>query len=194
LKKSKKEERIIFLEGKKVILRPLNKRTDLEKTVKWINDPDVRQFVSNFLPVAEQEEEKWFDNRRDNDIVLIIETKDGKSIGTMGLHKIDYRNGLAITGALIGEKDYWGKGYGTDAKMILLNYAFNVLNLRKIKSGALAFNGRSINYNKKCGYKEEGVLKKEIFVNGEYVDMVQLAVFKKDFLPLWKKYQNGSIK
>ena len=172
-----------------VILRPLDKEKDLENVTKWINDPEIRPFVSNFVPLTKKDEEEFFDRKKENERLVVIETKDGKSIGTMGLHKIDHRNGFAETGALIGEKDYWGKGYGTDAKMILLNHAFNTENLRKVLSSALAFNGRSIGYNKKCGYKICGKFEKHIFVNGEYVDLIHLVVWKEDFLPLWKKYQ-----
>lgn len=185
-----KKEKIIFLEGKKVILRPLDKKKDLEKCTKWINDSEVRQFISAYLPTTRKEEEEWFDKEKKDEIRLAIETKKGKFIGTIGLSKIDFRSGTATTGTCIGEKDYWGKGYGTDAKMILLDYAFNVLNLRKISSRAFAFNKRSINYSKKCGYQIEGTLKKDCFVNGKYVDAICLAVFKKDWSKIWKEYRN----
>jgi len=185
--------RVVFLEGKKVILRPLDKEKDLGVVIKWVNDPDLRQFVSFFLPSTKKQEEEWFDKKREDEIVLAIETKEGEFIGTIGLHKIDNRHRTATTGTLIGEKSFWGKGYGTDAKMILLNYAFNTLNLRKIKSQAYVTNQRSVNYSKKCGYKVEGTLKKDLFINGDYVDVVCLAVFRKSFKRVWRNYQqNGS--
>lgn len=194
MKKPKKEKRIIFLEGKKVILRPLDKEKDLEKCLRWINDPEVRQFISAFLPRNKKQEEEWFDRDDKDGVRLAIETKKGGFIGTISIGGIDYRHGIGEVGIIIGEKDYWNRSYGTNAAMILINYAFNVLNLRKVKWRALEFNKRSINCAKKCGHKLEGVLKKEIFANGKYVDMVCLAVFKEDFLPLWKKYQNGLLK
>ncbi len=191
MKKSKKEERIIFLKGKKVVLRPLNKETDLEKCLKWINDVEIRNFISAFLPKTKKQEEEWFD-KEDDGVKLAIETKDGEYIGNISFFGLDYRHGIAEVGIFIGEKKYWNNGYGTDAVMILLDYGFNVLNLRKVKWRALVFNERSVNCSKRCGHKVEGIFKKEIFTNGEYVDMVCLAVFKKNFLPIWKKYQNGS--
>ncbi|MBA7717010.1 Spermidine N(1)-acetyltransferase [subsurface metagenome] len=193
MKKSKKEERIIFLEGKKVVLRPLNKEKDLERCLRWINDVEIRNYITAFLPKTKKQEEEWFD-KEDDGVKLAIEIKDGECIGNISFSGLDYRHGIAEVGIFIGEKEYWNNGYGTDAVMILLNYGFNVLNLRKIKWRALGFNKRSINCAKKCGYRTEGTLKKEIFTNGEYVDMACLAVFRKDFLPLWKKYQNGSLK
>ncbi len=183
------KEKIIFLKGKKVNLRPLKKHTDLNKCLRWINDPEVRCFLSSYLPVSEQKEIEWFDEKDENKIRLAIETKKGKFIGNIVLERINYRNRTATTGIIIGEKEYWGKGYGTDAKMTLLNYAFNVLNLRKIYSQVLAFNKRSINYSKKCGYIIEGIFKKDCFVNGKYVDTICLAVFKQDWLKTWEEYK-----
>lgn len=121
MKEKHEQQRIIFLEGKKVILRPLNKDTDLPKAVLWMNDPEVRQFIARVNPLTLAEEEKWFDNlaNRDSDILLAIETKKGRHIGILGLHHIDRVNRVAGHGISIGEKDCWGKGYGTDAGMTL---------------------------------------------------------------------------
>lgn len=185
------KNRTIFLRGKKVVLRPLNKQTDLEKVYKWINDPDVRYFVSAIFPQTIKQEEDWLDSmgKDKNNIVLAIETLDGDFIGTIGLHGIEWHNGVATTGALIGEKKFWNKGYGTDAKMILLNYAFNVLGLRKICSRVFFFNKRSLNYSLHCGYKIEGRRRKQVLRNGKYCDIIELGLFKKDWLSHWRKYR-----
>ncbi|MCI0330170.1 MAG: GNAT family N-acetyltransferase [candidate division Zixibacteria bacterium] len=191
-KKAKsKSSKLVFLKGKKTILRPLRKATDFELCLRWINDPEVNQYLLVHFPVTEKKEEEWFDKVANNpkEVILGIETLDGKLIGTMALHNINGKDRTAATGALIGEKKYWGKGYGTDAKMTLLDYAFNTLNLRKINSSVYAFNKRSLKYNLKCGYKIEGVRKKQIFRNGKYNDEIIIAVFKEDWLPFWKKYR-----
>ncbi len=82
-----------------------------------------------------------------------------------------------------------GQGYGTEAKMLLLDYAFNTLNLRKVCSTVLAFNGRSQRYNEKCGYVVEGVQKAQVFRDGSYHDLILMAVFRDDWLPVWREYQ-----
>lgn len=187
------ENPVVFLKGKKVSLRPVEK-TDLPQIVRWINDPEVRLFLESWLPQSSADEEKWIESlgkRKDTNIVLAIETVQGKHIGLMGLHNIKWRDRVADTGAMIGEKEFWGKGYGSEAKILLLEYAFNTLNLRKICSAAYAFNARSINYSLKCGYKEEGRQRGHIFRAGEYHDKVLLAIFQEDFLPVWEKYQKG---
>lgn len=190
--------KIVFLKGHKVILRPPNKETDLDDCLRWINDPEVRIFIYPYFPVLKEEEAEWFDKLKDkkDEIHLAIETvKEEKFIGIMGLNQIHWQNRTATTGAFIGEKDYWGKGYGTDAKMFLLDYAFNTLNLRKISSSVISFNKRSLNYSLHCGYKIEGRKKKQFFKDGRYYDEIILGLFKNNWLPIWKKYQKiGRIK
>jgi RimJ/RimL family protein N-acetyltransferase len=190
------EQRVIFLRGQIVNLRPLAK-ADVPQLTLWINDPDIRQFIVNIFPQTEKNEEDWF-NRLGSDesnIILGIETLDGTLIGTMGLHRIDWINRTATTGALIGNKEYWGRGFGTDAKMALLEYAFNTLNLRKICSEAYAFNKRSVHYSLHCGYKIEGKKRKQVFKNGKYWDVIQLGLFKEEWEPIWKRYnKNGKIR
>jgi len=188
MKEENNNQKIVFLKGKKVILRPLEER-DAERCQRWINDPEVALYLSQHRPITLTEEKKWVMSGSSKDsISLAIETLDGVHIGNMGADSIKWIDGTAITGAVIGEKEYWGKGFGTDAKMQLLNYLFNTLNLRKICSVAYAFNERSIAYSLHCGYKEEGRRRKHVFRNGEYHDIVDLALFKEDWLPYWKKY------
>ena len=181
---------VVFLKGKRgTVLRPLAE-SDLPNIVRWINDPDVRQYIMNAYPRTERFERDWYEKYSkpsDTDVVLVIEV-GGKAIGTMGIHGIDFKSGTATTGALIGEKEYWGKGHGTDAKMALLDYAFNTLGLRKICSRVLAFNERSLAYSLHCGYKIEGRLRKHALRHGVYYDEIVLGLFKEEWLPYWKKY------
>jgi RimJ/RimL family protein N-acetyltransferase len=140
-----------------------------------------------------EDELKWFEGlneRKPSDIVFAIVLKESDElIGTMGLHGVDFRNGTAKTGSFIGNKKYWGKGFGTEAKMILLEYAFNTLNLRKICSVVYDYNGRSKRCLEKCGYHEEGILKQHQFRNGSYHDAFQMAVFRDEFFPFWETYR-----
>lgn len=182
---------VIFLKGKKTILRPLNKETDLQSCLRWINDQEVIQYISVYLPSSKQDEEKWFDNlqKRKEDVVLGIETLDNAFIGITGLHNINWKDRTAVHGVLIGEKKYWGRGYGTDANMVLLNYAFNTLNLRKICSSVIVFNERSINYHATCGYQIEGTRRRQVYKKGKYWDVIFLGVFKEEWLLASGKYQ-----
>jgi len=190
---TEKTHQVVSLNSKQVILRPIEK-TDLLLFQKWMNDQGTNKYLTSYLPKRIDDEEEWYKKTigSSTDIVFSI-VVGNKCIGTMGIHCINYRNGTAITGAFIGEAEYRCKGYGSEAKMLLLNYAFNTLNLRKIKSSVLDFNKRSAAYSKKCGYRVEGKLKKEVFINGRYADLIQLAVFKKWWEPLWKKFKNEKM-
>ena len=186
----KKEKQIIFLKGRKTILRPPKKETDLENAVSWLNDQEVRKFVSCYLPISFKQEEGYFNKLGEDDknIHFSIDTLRGKHIGFMGIHGIDWLVGHATTGALIGDKNYWGKGYGTDAKMLLLEYAFHSLNFKKLKSSVISYNKRSIAYSLHCGYKEIGRRKCEFFREGKYWDEVILEVFREEWELIRKNF------
>jgi len=182
--------RIVFLRGRKVVLRPVEER-DIPKMQRWINDQESIRGTLQFLPVSETGEREWLERIRKDPhaILLAIETHEGRHIGNIGLFSISWRDGTAHTGILIGEKDCRGKGYAKDAKMILLSYAFLTLNLRKICSSSLEFNAASLHYNLKCGYKEEGRRRQQFYRDGRYWDEIKIAVFREDWLPLWERYQ-----
>lgn len=181
---------VVFLEGKTVNLRPLSKE-DVPTITRWINNPRVRQFVATTFPQSEKQEEEWVNKlgSDEKNIVLCIETKEGRPIGVMGVHKINWVWRTCETGALIGEEECWGKGYGTDAKMHLLDYIFNTLGLRKVCSTVIAYNERSLRYSLHCGYKVEGKLRKQVFRKGKCWDLIHLGLFKEEWQPVWKKYQ-----
>ncbi|MDQ5969246.1 MAG: hypothetical protein QG579_403 [Patescibacteria group bacterium] len=183
-------QKVVFLTGRIVNLRPLQK-SDIPALTRWINDPDVREFVTNSFPQTEKREESWYEKlgSDEKNIVMGIETKDGVLIGTMGIHNVNWIDRTGTTGALIGEKEYWNRGFGTDAKMVLLEYAFDTLNLRKICSDVISYNKRSLHYSLHCGYRIEGKRRKHVWRNGKFCDIIQLALFKEDWLPIWKKYR-----
>lgn len=177
-----------FLVGSKTILRPVE-LSDAPTLTRWMNDPVTRLYLTRRLPLTELNEKSFIEkistlSVAPSSIVLIIEDKEcRKPVGVMGLHDIHWINRKAVTGTVIGEESYRGKGYATDAKMILLKYAFEDLGLHKITSHAFAANQKSIDYSKRCGYKVEAILRDEIFHEGTWVDMVSLACFYDD----WKE-------
>ena len=186
-------KRVVFINGKRLYLRPPCE-SDLPNFVRWFNDPEVWIFLNRIYPMTEISEKKWLEKlaERMNDIVLVIvlkgrTPKQDRPIGTIGIHGIERESRTATTGAVIGEKDFWGKGYGTEAKMVLLEYTFNTLNLRKIYSRVLAINPRSRAYSEKCGYVLEATLPKAHFREGCYVDEYILAVYADAWRALWKK-------
>jgi RimJ/RimL family protein N-acetyltransferase len=75
--------------------------------------------------------------------------------------------------------------------MLLLDYAFNWLGLRKVTSTILSLNGASQKYAAKCGYRHMATIEQEHFREGKWIDEVQYVVFREDWLPLWEKYKQA---
>jgi RimJ/RimL family protein N-acetyltransferase len=176
------------LKGKKIVLRVVEKN-DLPSLLLWFNDPEVIQYLQFYLPLTELYEEKWLERNSlsEKDVVFVIEAimEDGslKPIGICGLHGIEWKNRRATIGIAIGDKEFWSNGYGTEAIKILIEYAFNELNLQRIESSAYDFHERSIAMQKKVGFQVEGRRRQAIFKNGRYVDEVMLGILKEE----WKK-------
>lgn len=187
------ELKSVFLAGRIINLRPFSK-DDIPTLTRWINDPEVREFVTVVFPNTAKQEEEWYNKlgSDDKNVTLAIETKDGNLIGSMGIHRINWIDRVGTTGAIIGEKEYWGKGYGTDAKMYLLDYAFNTLNLHKVCSAVIEFNERSLKYNLHCGYRIEGERREHVFKRGNYWKLIELGLFKEEWQPIWERYQQTS--
>ncbi|HUY62362.1 MAG TPA: GNAT family protein [Candidatus Paceibacterota bacterium] len=191
---TKDDGRVVFLEGRRAYLRP-PQESDIPLLLRWFNDPGVRKFLGRLYPMTEAQEKKFimrtFDEARNNLVFIIVlkgaSPERDRPIGTMGLHQIEWHNGVATTGAAIGEKSCWEKGYGTEAKMLMLEYAFNALNLRKIYSRVLATNHRSNAYSKKCGYTHVATLPERHFRDGRYVDEHILEVRAETWRALWER-------
>jgi RimJ/RimL family protein N-acetyltransferase len=157
----------------------------------WMNNPEITQFLLRNNPVSLREEEDWFErvSKPTNGYTLaIVENENGTLIGSMGIHQIDHKHGIAQTGAVIGREDCRNKGYGTEAKMLLLDYAFNELNLRKVYSYVIEFNRRSSRYSEKCGYVEEARLPKHYYRKGQYWDQIILAVHRENWEKIAQDY------
>ena len=186
------EPRVVFLRGPRgVVLRPLCRRTDFDLCVRGMNDPEVNQFLTRYLPLSEAEEEKWFERlaQSRDEILLAIEAPGGHYIGNLSLFSINWKNRTAMFGVSIFAKEYWSRGYGADAAMTMFDYAFNRLNLRKINSYFLAFNERSRRLHVALGMKQEGVRRKEDYFNGEYHDELLFGVFREEWEPAWQAYR-----
>ena len=110
-----------------------------------------------------------------------IETEKGVHIGNIGLHEIDYKDGKATLGIMIGEKGCWDQGYGTDAVRALLRFAFQELNLHRVSLEVFDFNERAIRCYEKCGFRKEGVLRESVFRSGRYQNEILMSILRQEF-------------
>lgn len=84
-------------------------------------------------------------------------------------------------GIFIGDKNYWNKGYGTDAMRILIRFIFEQMNINKIKLNVYEFNPRAVRCYEKCGFKKEGTLRQEIFRDGKYYDQYIMSILREEY-------------
>lgn len=174
------------IHGKKVKLRA-PEVNDIILINKWSNDPEIWSLLAGWhFPFSKRSTEEWIKNRNDNSMnghVFCIDAKDAGLIGTINLIDIDWKNKNAMTGMVIGDENYRGKGYALDALFALMRYAFMELGLNRLDAYMISYNKRSIRfYINKCGWVEEGRKEEWFFKNGSFHDKVIVGITKKQYL------------
>jgi len=181
----------IFLADDLVALVPLEDQ-HVPTMVRWINDQAVLQYLMIPGRCTEDQEREWLQNLRNSqsDIVLGITVReDGRHVGNVGLHSISPTNQHAEYGIMIGERDYWGKGLGTAAGRLMLDYGFNQLNLHRIHLRVFSFNPRGISSYEKLGFQHEGRLREHVFRNGVHHDEIQMGLMREEFNEKWQDWR-----
>ncbi len=171
--------------GKDVRLRAIE-REDIDRFVRWFNDPEVRRYLLMYEPMSRAKEERWFEERlsRKDDLLFALEVREGDRwvhIGNMGLHRIDWKNRVATLGIVIGEKEYWGKGYGTEAVKTMLRYAFHELGLNRVELETYSFNPRAQRCYQKAGFVREGIRRQALYRDGEFHDVITMGILRSEF-------------
>ena len=183
---------IIWRTGNKVTLCP-HREVDLLAYQRWINNPEITKHLAVTWPMQEKAQRVWLEQASTNcsdDLSLAIWTieETPRLIGNTAM-RINPTKQSADTGTLIGYKIDHGQGFATDAKMLLLAYAFQTRAMRKVTSKILSSNGASQRYAQKCGYRHMATIEQEHFRDGQWIDEAQYVVFRDDWLPLWEKYK-----
>lgn len=173
--------------GALVRLAPLDKPRHLDNALLWLNDPVVTAWtLIGDWPLGRLAEEAFFDTllRQEphtppSDVVFAVETADGGHVGFTGLHRIDWRNGVAVTGTVIGRRELWGRGLGTDTARVRSRYAFTVLGLRLLLSEVFVDNPASLRMLARVGYREVGRIPGRYFKGGAFRDVAWLALARE---------------
>ncbi|UCC16213.1 MAG: GNAT family N-acetyltransferase [Dehalococcoidales bacterium] len=176
-----------MLKGSKVTLRPVNK-SDVEYMTRWMSDAEVTRYITPYLPITEMAEEKYVEILSMNTegsiayfIIDAIERDHQKPVGAIELGDINTNDHCASFGISIGEKDYWSKGYGTEAAQLIIRYGFEQLNLHRISSVVFSFNERSLRLHTKVGFIQEGLRREAWYRDGEYHDEVLFGLLRKEW-------------
>jgi RimJ/RimL family protein N-acetyltransferase len=171
------------MQGKLVRLRAYEK-SDADALFRWFSDEDVTRWLGppNFPSRAHQERFIELASTPGDDAkYFAIETLDGKLIGDCGLRFIDWKSRKAEFFITIGEKPFWGKGFGSDALRIVIRLAFDKMNLNRLWLSVLVDNPRAVRCYEKCGFVREGLLRQESYVDGKYRDVLMMALLREDY-------------
>lgn len=175
------------IKGKIVTLRAMEEE-DQELLREMINDPDIEKMVGGYsFPVSKAQQLSWFhtnSNTQDN-IRLIIETKDDGPIGFANIVNIDWKNRSAFHGIKISNKKFRSRGIGTDTVMAIMKYTFEELQLNRLDGTIIKYNEPSKKlYCEKCGWQVEGIKRRAVFKLNEYHDEIMVGILRDEYFEL----------
>ena len=172
------------LAGTSVVLRrhvPANIRA----FQRWYADPEVVRLTRyQDGPMRPDEIERFFAARAlgvDSLAMAIHVAADDRLIGTCALSQLDADNGSALFHITIGEKDAWGRGYGTEATRLMIDHAFGGLGLHRIALTVFSFNERAIRSYRSCGFVVEGRAREAIWREGRWWDEIAMSMLDTDW-------------
>ena len=158
---------------------------EIEKFTEWMNDFQVTDYTGRTSQITTYSSEKEYlenaEKGTDKRTFNIVNLEDDKLIGTVGLEQIHWVERSAVLGIFIGDKDFRSNGYGTEAIKLLLEYGFKYLNLHSIRLDLLSVNERAHKCYLKCGFKDTGASREEIFLNGKYYDKLHMDILESEF-------------
>ena len=174
------------LTGKRVYLRPLAKE-DSVYLRKWSDDAEIRGLIGEVTSMSQADCEKFLeevcaDNSREWFVVVI--KKNDRVIGEAGLLRMFPAWRTTDVSVIIGEKEEWGKGYGTEAILLLLDYAFRHLDFHRVAIGVVGFNERALHFWEKVGFRREGIQRDGYYYDDKYYDFVTMSILEDEFREL----------
>lgn len=189
-----------FLEGEKVYLRSLVESDFSDKLMTWLNDKQVTYYLSRgSYPASALELKNEFlqlTSKKDEIVLAVCDGGSNEYIGLAGLHSVNSISRHAEFRILLGDMTSWGKGFGTEVCQLLVAYGFHILNLEKVWLGVNAANEKAYRSYIKSGFVEEGRLRKELYRNGSYHDIIRMSILREEYKgnsPKWTLGQKVEI-
>jgi RimJ/RimL family protein N-acetyltransferase len=172
--------------GERLRLRRVE-RDDVRKYHEWVNDPEVTEGLTLFLPMSIEDEERWYQNTLSRDtqerpFSIEVRTGDGwRLIGNCSFFDIEREVRCGEIGIMIGDKSMWNQGLGTEAMTLLLRIGFETLNLNRIFLRVNSDNLRAIRSYEKAGFILEGTLRQAVYKKGRYGDLHIMSVLRSEW-------------
>ena len=177
-----------LLRGELVRLTAENPEVVAGKLFHWNQDSEWFRFLDTDPPKQFSEkkvrefQEKQLEKESSNSLFFSIRTlQDDVLIGFVGLFDLFQYHGDSLVAIALGESNYWGKGYGTDAMQIMLRYSFGELNLRSVGLIVFEYNPRAIRSYEKIGFVYEGRIRGAILREGKRWDFLYMGLLREEW-------------
>ncbi len=177
-----------MITGELIRLRAIEE-DDLPRFVTWLNDPEVLRNLLIYTPMSFAQEKSWYAEMLKQHVdvqPLCIDVKtsnEWEHAGNISFANLNTHDHSAEVGIFIGRKDLWGKGYGTEAMRLMVDYGFRQLNLNRIYLHVFETNPAGIRSYEKAGFSLEGRLREARFTDGHYIDILVMSILKSE----WQK-------
>jgi RimJ/RimL family protein N-acetyltransferase len=158
--------------------------SEYSRLLDW--DP-ARRFSSQ---TVQKNVEKLYDNSDIYSFTIRLLEND-RIVGGIGLDGVDWAHRDSFVGIGLGEKEDWGKGYGTDAMKVILRYAFTELNLRRVSLDVFEYNPRGVRSYEKAGFSIEGRVRGQILREGRRWDVIFMGILREEWLKMQE--QKGEL-
>jgi len=173
--------------GEDVRLRAIE-RDDLPRFVAWLNLPEVRRGLALYLPLSLAEEERWYEGMLQSppdERPFAIDVRQGEAwehVGGTSLMRIDPRARHAEVGIHIGDTHIWNQGVETRAMRLILRHGFETLNLNRVYLRVYEDNAQALAVYRRLGFREEGRLRQDRFLEGRYWDTLLMGLLRAEWL------------
>jgi diamine N-acetyltransferase len=178
-----------FLSGEKVYLRSIEP-DDLALLHNWANDPETRGLTGEIRPSTYAATLEFYQKVQvdENRVWLAVVSRDtNQVIGETGLLRMFPAWRTTDWSLIIGEKAVRGKGYGTEAAQLMLNYAFGHLNFHRVAIGVVGFNTKALRFYEQLGFQREGIQRDGYYYDHQYHDFVMMSMLAHEFLEKQKE-------
>lgn len=178
-----------LLHGELVRLTAENPEVMAGAFSRWNQDSEWLRLLDTDPPrlLSEKKWREWLEKDLEkaasDDIFFAIRKREDEAlIGFIGLFDLSRQHGDTLVAIALGERQYWGKGYGTDAMRVMLRYAFSELNLRRVGLIVFEYNPRAMRSYEKAGFIPEGRIRGAILREGQRWDWLYMGMLRDEWL------------
>lgn len=182
---------VSLFEGELVRLAAGNAETDTEAIARWSRDSEYLRLLDSdpARPFTLQDAREELNRDAHSDAFhFVIRTRaDDRLIGFVGIFAIRWTHGDGTIGIGLGEREYWGRGYGTEAMRLVVRFAFQELNLHRVSLSVFEYNTRARRSYEKVGFRFEGQERQVLLRDGRRYDEIYMGLLRRE----WETHLQG---